>query len=341
MSRVLFPLYLIIELVAFIAVSKWIGVGWALLALGGLFIVGVVTAAWEMRRLTQRAMDDAIAAQEAMGGPGAMGHGSPMGNQGEPGHGGSMGATGQAGDSDAAGDDIIDPADREKRARRALASAGTLVVDSAMLMVGCVLLAIPGFVTTIFGLLLILPPTRWLIRTVGGASLAAWFQRTGSKSMFVVQRYGVKYGDDGAEVIDHDDPSSPSAPSGPAGPRSTADDASAPRRLGRGTGERITFDVPDDASALDDWARDDEKRRGGTGDPMVIDEGPDSGSDKRAGGTQNKGNDKGKSENPDSNKRRGENPDNPGNAEPGSDKRPDENPNQNTDGNAGGPEPRG
>ena len=68
MSRALFLLYLIIEIAAFVAVANWIGVGWAFLALGGLFVFGVVAAAWEMRRLTVRAMDDAIAAQEAMGG---------------------------------------------------------------------------------------------------------------------------------------------------------------------------------------------------------------------------------------------------------------------------------
>ena len=149
-----------------------------------------------------------------------------------------------------------------------------------MLMVGCLLLAVPGFVTTIIGLLLILPPTKWLIRTVGGASLQSWFQRTGSKSMFVVQRYGVKY-DDGSEVIDHDDPTSPR---GPFDSRFTTDDAHLPRRLDRGTGERITFDVPDDASSLDDWARDDEKRRGrSAADDMIIDEEPDDGSSGRNG----------------------------------------------------------
>lgn len=269
MSRALFLLYFIVEIAAFIAVGKWIGFGWAILALGGLFLVGVVAAAWEMRRLTTRAMDDAIAAQEAMGGAGAPTAGAPT--------------------TDSA--DITDPAAREKEARKALASAGTLVVDSAMLMVGCVLLAMPGFVTTIIGLLLILPPTKWLIRTVGGASLSSWFQRTGSKSMFVVQQYGVKYGEDGAEVIDHDDPSAPHGPRGPFGSRFTTADDSTPRRLDRGTGERITFDVPDDLSELDEWARDDERRRGGTtgagtgagaagvSDDMIIDEKPTDGAD--------------------------------------------------------------
>ena len=104
--------------------------------------------------------------------------------------------------------------------------------------------------------------------------------------MFVVHQYGVKYGDDGAEIIDHDDPT---APAGSSGPGFATDDASAPRRLGRGTGERITFDVPDDLSELDDWAREDENRRGGrrgagASDDGVIDERPDDDSgDKRDG----------------------------------------------------------
>lgn len=254
MSNALFVLYLIVEIAAFVAVGKWIGFGWAILALIGLFTVGVVAAAWEMRRLTARAMDDAISAREAMGGT----------------------VTGTA-DARAARASAS-PADREKQARKALASAGTLVVDSAMLMVGCVLLALPGFVTGVLGLLLILPPTRWLIRSVGGASLSSWFQRTGSRSMFVVQQYGVRFGDDGAEVIDHDDPSAPSGPGSPFGSRFTTADDSAPRRLDRGTGERITFDVPDDLSELDEWAREDEELRGraagGVSDDMVIDEVP-------------------------------------------------------------------
>lgn len=254
MSNALFVLYLIVEIAAFVAVGKWIGFGWAILALIGLFTVGVVAAAWEMRRLTARAMDDAISAREAMGGT----------------------VTGTA-DARAARASAS-PADREKQARKALASAGTLVVDSAMLMVGCVLLALPGFVTAVLGLLLILPPTRWLIRSVGGASLSSWFQRTGSRSMFVVQQYGVRFGDDGAEVIDHDDPSAPSGPGSPFGSRFTTADDSAPRRLDRGTGERITFDVPDDLSELDEWAREDEELRGraagGVSDDMVIDEVP-------------------------------------------------------------------
>ena len=251
MSKALFVLYLIVEIAAFVAVGKWIGFGWAILALIGLFAVGVVAAAWEMRRLTARAMDDAISAREAMGGTGT----------------GTADARASA-----------SPADLEKQARKALASAGTLVVDSAMLMVGCVLLALPGFVTAVLGLLLILPPTRWLIRSVGGASLSSWFQRTGSRSMFVVQQYGVRFGDDGAEVIDHDDPSAPSGPGSQFGSRFTTADDSAPRRLDRGTGERITFDVPDDLSELDEWARENEKLRGraagGVSGDMVIDEVP-------------------------------------------------------------------
>ena len=142
MSRALLLLYLIVEIAAFVAVAQWIGFGWAILALGGLFLVGVIAAAWEMRRLTARAMDDAIAAQEAMG----------------------HGAAGRAGTADASDPAaaVFDPAAGETEARKALASAGTLMVDSAMLMVGCLLLALPGFVSTVIGLALILVVTMTL-----------------------------------------------------------------------------------------------------------------------------------------------------------------------------------
>lgn len=222
MSRVLLPVYLILEIAAFVAVSKWIGLGWAILALGGLFVVGVVAAAWEMRRLTARALADASVAQESMA----------------------------AAPVDGSGDDIVDdPATAQRKARAALASAGTLVVDSAMLMVGCVLLAVPGFVSTAAGLLLILPPTRWAIRAAGGASLARWFQKTGSQSMFVVQRYGVKYPGAEEQVIDHDD---------------LGDPARDPRFQGSNEGGFTTYERPDGRSLPP-----------GSGD--VIDEVPDDG----------------------------------------------------------------
>jgi len=153
MPAALLVLYVIIEVVAFTLLASWIGFGWALLALVGLFFLGVVVAAIEVRRLSVRAFEDARAATES-------------------------------------GD--------EEQARRALANAGTMVADSAMLMVGSILLALPGFVTTILGLLLILPPTRWLLKVVGGATAARWFQKMGSNGMFIVQQRGVSFPGDEA-----------------------------------------------------------------------------------------------------------------------------------------------
>jgi UPF0716 protein FxsA len=41
---------------------------------------------------------------------------------------------------------------------------GHEVLDGALIVVGGSLLIIPGFITDVFGLLLLLPPTRWLAR---------------------------------------------------------------------------------------------------------------------------------------------------------------------------------
>lgn len=172
MPAALLVLYVIIEVVAFTLLASWIGFGWALLALVGLFFLGVVVAAIEVRRLSVRAFEDARAATES-------------------------------------GD--------EEQARRALANAGTMVADSAMLMVGSILLALPGFVTTILGLLLILPPTRWLLKVVGGATAARWFQKMGSNGMFIVQQRGVSFPGDEAGFPGGFPGMFPGGPAGAAG----------------------------------------------------------------------------------------------------------------------------
>ena len=172
MPAALLVLYVIIEVVAFTLLASWIGFGWALLALVGLFFLGVVVAAIEVRRLSVRAFEDARAATES---------------------------------------------DDEEQARRALANAGTMVVDSAMLMVGSILLALPGFVTTILGLLLILPPTRWLLKVVGGATAARWFQKMGSNGMFIVQQRGVSFPGDEAGFPGGFPGMFPGGPAGAAG----------------------------------------------------------------------------------------------------------------------------
>ncbi len=138
MPALLQILYLIIEIATFLLVAQWIGLGWALLALVAFFVVGVGLAAFELRRITVRAM-----------------RANPQ-----------------------------DPA-------AALGDAGKLAADSALIVVGCLALALPGFVTSVFGLLLIFPPTRALIRVISSAALLAWLHRLGRNSLVVVQEYGV------------------------------------------------------------------------------------------------------------------------------------------------------
>lgn len=96
-------LYFFTEALAFYAVAKLIGVGWALFWLFALMALGTMFAAASLRGTLLKATE---------------------------------GTT----------------------------TAGRLAGDSALLMTGWALSIIPGFVTSFVGLLLILPPTRALVR---------------------------------------------------------------------------------------------------------------------------------------------------------------------------------
>ncbi|WP_296214548.1 FxsA family protein [Corynebacterium sp. YSMAA1_1_F7] len=48
--------YLVVEIIAFILLGVWIGWGWALLTVLGLFVLGIILATWQMRELTVRAL---------------------------------------------------------------------------------------------------------------------------------------------------------------------------------------------------------------------------------------------------------------------------------------------
>ena len=69
-----------------------------------------------------------------------------------------------------------------ERFNRAIAEAripGREVFDGAMIIVGGALLLTPGFITDVFGLILLIPPTRaivraFLSRVVGGRTRMAW-----------------------------------------------------------------------------------------------------------------------------------------------------------------------
>lgn len=58
-------------------------------------------------------------------------------------------------------------------------SPSTELADGAVLGVGAFLLLVPGFVTDLAGILLILPPTRWLLRPMVKASAARRVQVLG------------------------------------------------------------------------------------------------------------------------------------------------------------------
>ena len=95
--------YFVVEAIAFFLVAKWIGVGWALLAIFALMIFGGFAASMSLRsELTQMA----------------------------------SGRT----------------------------SLGKLAGDSALLMAGWALSLVPGFVSSVIGLLLVFGPTRAIAR---------------------------------------------------------------------------------------------------------------------------------------------------------------------------------
>jgi UPF0716 protein FxsA len=101
-------LLVVVEIVAAVAVASWIGVGWTLLALLGLSLIGAVLLRREGAR-AWRAFSGAVAA------------GRPPGRE---------------------------------------------ALDGVLVLVGALLIVLPGFVSDVLGLLCILPPTRRLIGRV-------------------------------------------------------------------------------------------------------------------------------------------------------------------------------
>ena len=99
-------LYLVVEIVALVALVSWIGIGWTLLVL----LVGTVLGLWLARREGLRAVR------------------------------------------------AVADAARDRRVAHAELTDGLLVA------VGGLLLVVPGLVTDVAGLLLLLPPTRSLVR---------------------------------------------------------------------------------------------------------------------------------------------------------------------------------
>ncbi|OZC60813.1 hypothetical protein CH306_21410 [Rhodococcus sp. 15-725-2-2b] len=61
-----------------------------------------------------------------------------------------------------------------QRASRGERSAGGAVADGALFAAGSVAMFVPGLVTTVIGLLLMIPPTRWLLRPAVMWAAARW-----------------------------------------------------------------------------------------------------------------------------------------------------------------------
>lgn len=61
-----------------------------------------------------------------------------------------------------------------RRASRGERSAGGAVADGALFAAGSVAMFVPGLVTTVIGLLLLIPPTRWLLRPAVMWAAARW-----------------------------------------------------------------------------------------------------------------------------------------------------------------------
>jgi UPF0716 protein FxsA len=69
---------------------------------------------------------------------------------------------------------------------------GRELVDGALLLAAGVLLTVPGFITGVLGLLLLIPPVRAFVRLLGGR----WLARR-----VVVRRFGAVFGGRGGVVI--------------------------------------------------------------------------------------------------------------------------------------------
>jgi UPF0716 protein FxsA len=105
MAKRLFGLYVLVELVAVIALTYTIGFGWTVLLLLGTFVLGLAVAGSQATRQLQRL-------------------------------------------------------------RSGLATPEGAATDGVLIALGSVLTIVPGFITSVLGLLLLLPPTRVVARPV-------------------------------------------------------------------------------------------------------------------------------------------------------------------------------
>lgn len=83
---------------------------------------------------------------------------------------------------------------------------GALIGDAGLITFGAIGVGLPGFVSTLIGLLVILPPTRRTIRRMLGRKLRGSIETMGVRSFEATNAYRqqTSYGSFGT-VIDHDD----------------------------------------------------------------------------------------------------------------------------------------
>ena len=85
---------------------------------------------------------------------------------------------------------------------------GRLSADAALTAVGAVLVALPGLLSALFGIFLLLPPTRTLVRKTIGGSLRRQVTKFGGASFTTVSGVSMPQTKDvqgWGEVIDHRD----------------------------------------------------------------------------------------------------------------------------------------
>lgn len=159
MFRLLFLVYVVVEVAALWAVASWIGVGWAILLVMLGTAAGVIAFGTQTRRLVESL---------------------------------SRGRTGE-------------------RASGARGPARQLA-EGSLSATGVGLLLVPGLVTSVLGLLLLLPPTR---RLLGPAVVALGMRRLSVVGVVGTRMPGMRRSG-GARVVDGevvDDPSRPGPPS--------------------------------------------------------------------------------------------------------------------------------
>lgn len=83
-------------------------------------------------------------------------------------------------------------------------SAGRSAVDYGLITAGSICLALPGFVSSLVGLLLIIPPTRGLVRNVLAIRTKRWVEKLGMRGFEAAGKYRptTNYGSFGGPVID-------------------------------------------------------------------------------------------------------------------------------------------